>query len=48
MFLQAIDQCRPYPDYARKIVENLRTEGHADIAEAARARANKLGIAIGP
>jgi hypothetical protein len=47
MFLQAIDQCRPYPDYARKIVENLRAEGHNDIAEAARARANKLGIAIG-
>lgn len=47
MFLQAIEQCGPYPAYARQIVANLRAEGHADIAEAVLARARALGIDAG-
>ena len=48
LFLDAIDGSRSDPAFVRRIIETLIQEGHVDLAQAAIARAESLGIALPP
>lgn len=44
MFVKAVDESRPYPGYAQRIVSTLRSRGHDEQADLAQARARELGL----
>lgn len=46
MYLQAIEGSRNDPAYARRVIEILVQDGHVDIAQAALARAESLGMTL--
>ncbi|RZA28355.1 MAG: hypothetical protein EOP02_07655 [Proteobacteria bacterium] len=44
MFVKAIEESRPYPDYARHVIATLRRRGHERQAKLAETRARELGL----